>query len=206
MEILYKYKSLKDLKPILDMIVLDKIYGAKLNELNDPMEGALFSLMDTDVDEKIKQLKKNKWDTRICSFSKTYKNALMWAHYADGFRGCCIGVEVKTNSWKKTDVIYDANVKLDLDTISAENLFTNKHPLWEYEKEVRYIKAPGKNNQRSINSTFKVKVREIYFGTRVDRSIEKMITTIAEAVNPKLKGNIKRITKEDLEYNYIIKL
>ena len=35
---LYKYRSLQNLKRVLDILEKGELYAAKLNELNDPME------------------------------------------------------------------------------------------------------------------------------------------------------------------------
>lgn len=201
-EILYKYKSLKDLKPILDMIVLNKIYGAKYEELNDPMEGAFMALIDDEYEEEIKKierLKEAKQRSRICSFSKSYNNAMMWAHYADGFRGCCIGVEVKTRAWKRTEVAYnDALIQLKPQT-DAEDIFANKRLLWKYEEEVRYIKTQKDWSKKE--SFFNVDVREIYFGTSTDKHIESLIKKIACALKPELENKIRRIKNDELVFD-----
>lgn len=200
-EVLYKYKSLKDLKPILDMIVLNKIYGAKYEELNDPMEGAFMALIDDESEEEIKKigrLKEAKQKSRICSFSKSYNNAMMWAHYADGFHGCCIGVEVKARAWKRTEVAYnDALIQLKPQTC-AEDIFANKQLLWKYEEEVRYIKTQKEWSRKDY--FFNVNVREIYFGISIDTHIENIITKIACALKPELKNKIRRIQKDELVF------
>ena len=36
----FKYKSLDNLKHFLDIIANNRLYAAKYNELNDPMEGS----------------------------------------------------------------------------------------------------------------------------------------------------------------------
>ncbi len=41
---------------------------------------------------------------RICSFSKEYNNILLWAHYADGFKGICIKVEID-EKWPGYEIV-----------------------------------------------------------------------------------------------------
>lgn len=93
----YKYRSLSDFERFLDIIVNNRLYGAVYKELNDPMEGKFNTtgLIKKDFEDIYKKLK----TTRICSMltkqdCQTFPNDyLMWSHYADSHKGCCIEIQ-----------------------------------------------------------------------------------------------------------------
>ena len=41
--LLYKFRSLQNLRRFLDILVNKRLYMAHFNEMNDPMEGAFYS-------------------------------------------------------------------------------------------------------------------------------------------------------------------
>ena len=99
---LYKYKSLDHFEFFMDLLIKKRLYGATFSELNDPMEGFFISENFSETEwEAMREAKKK---VRICSLSKTYDNALMWAHYADEHKGCCIEVEIPDSTWKCLEV------------------------------------------------------------------------------------------------------
>ncbi len=81
---LYKYKSFENLACFLDIIVRKRLYGATIKELNDPMEG--FFISENFSESEWETMKEAKKKVRICTLSKTYDNALMWAHYAESIK------------------------------------------------------------------------------------------------------------------------
>lgn len=92
---LYKFKSLADFEFVADIIMNNRLYAADFRSLNDPMEGLFHnygskkSIIDSIDAAKQKHL--------VCSLSKDCTSPLLWAHYADGFKGVCIEVEVNEN-------------------------------------------------------------------------------------------------------------
>src|SRR5258706_9955581 len=91
---LYRYRSLAELDRELEAIEERYLYCAAFGKLNDPMEG-LFSTSRT-VRESANHrairasIRENKANIGMCSFSEVHDHELMWAHYADQFRGICI--------------------------------------------------------------------------------------------------------------------
>ncbi|MFA1563367.1 DUF2971 domain-containing protein [Aliivibrio fischeri] len=99
--ILFKYRHFD--KGSLELLLNRELWFAKPSSLNDPFEGEASS---SEVLEAVWQhypLSENKQahygqmieqmlsNTGICSFSRTRKNQLMWAHYANEHKGICIG-------------------------------------------------------------------------------------------------------------------
>ena len=93
----YKYRNLTDLERFLDIIVNNRLYGAVYKELNDPMEGKFnkVGLYEDDYENIYGNLKR----TRVCSLltkqdDQDFPNDyLMWSHYADSHKGCCIELQ-----------------------------------------------------------------------------------------------------------------
>ena len=89
----YKYRSLSNIRYFLDILIFKRLYLASYSELNDPMEGAFRIQNGVDV-SWLSLLRSEKNNIHICSLSKTYNSILMWSHYADSHKGCCIELEV----------------------------------------------------------------------------------------------------------------
>jgi hypothetical protein len=80
------------------------------------------------------------------SLSKTYAKRLLWAHYASGFDGLAVEVEIPTPGQGKIhEVIYQpVSPLVDLESNlspsdQALSILTHKHNEWDYEEEVRII-------------------------------------------------------------------
>ena len=86
----YKFRSLQNLKRFIDIVLNERLYASRCDELNDSMEGVY--LTNPSSRNIIRLLRIGKYKTRICSLSEDYKHTLLWSHYADSHKGCCIEV------------------------------------------------------------------------------------------------------------------
>lgn len=83
---------------------------------------------------------------RICSFSGTAKNPLLWSHYSDAHTGFCLEFDASTDifGWGGLQMQYqDAYPTLDVteqddDEILRASILT-KYTDWKYEKEYRLV-------------------------------------------------------------------
>lgn len=175
-ECYYKFRSLQNTKRFLDILINERLYASRYDELNDPMEGAY--LTDDRHRHIIELLRVRKYNTRICSLSKDYKHTLLWSHYADGHQGCCIGVSVKNNSEKATEVQYVEHVPVIYDDCEGTKLLSHKSTLWRYENEVRYFRK---------TSYLNVNIHQVIFGYRVSdddfKFYKKLILRIIPEIN-----------------------
>jgi hypothetical protein len=106
---LYKFKSLRNFQYVADIFCNKRFHTALFTELNDPMEG-LFEYDPETSERYINQIKQEKGNLRTCSFSKNFKNLLLWAHYADGFKGICIEIEANDSSQNElVEVTYSSS-------------------------------------------------------------------------------------------------
>jgi len=152
----------------------EKIYFSKPQQLNDPfdMDGYLEAINQKDFSYVSDQVK-----NKVTCFCSTLQNdnLQMWAHYADSFRGICVGYRFlelpRDIAWRSLSYPDDKKA----DRALLEKLFI-KSKNWAYEKEIRFLKfsensqlitiSPSKN-QSSIDGY----ITEIILGSRFD--IEK---------------------------------
>ena len=133
-------------------------------------------------------------DYGICSFSKSFKNVLLWSHYSDNHKGVCLAFDLNNDKivfadkyLEKYDLIYNDNYdgftlgeveySADLpnvDSDSEENalkIFFTKSKLWEYENEIRAILFKGYGKYVFPKSW----LTKIYFGLQIDENERKNI-------------------------------
>lgn len=199
----YKYRSLSNLRYFLDILIYKRLYMATYSELNDPMEGAFVVVGDRmNVDNDwLRLLRSEKNDLRICSLSRSYKNILMWAHYADSNKGCCIECEVTSS----TNMVEQISVEYHHDIEPAENLtpieaakriLSRKLKCWEYEDEVRYLKQVPKDSKKT--KFLGIKIHRIYLGINISKTdkafLKKLILSIDDSID------VVPMKKDELEY------
>lgn len=120
---------------------------SRIEDLNDPYELRGFDLRDRQFRKAYNAGLKSVNDSRgIICFSKSWKNPLMWSHYADKHKGICLGFDIAGEHLKPVDYV-DSVVKFDnsnpnkfleyLELGEIEKLLTLKYKDWMYEKEVR---------------------------------------------------------------------
>jgi len=181
---------------------------SRLNELNDPFE--LVAANRTDKNQRAiwngwQRTQIGKWGL-IC-FSKTWKNPVMWSHYADKHKGMCLGFEVpsdlvlQVNYTKKRLNLDFAKLKKEgkLNKNHMLNIFKTKFIDWQYEREARvisYLESPEPETGYFFHAfDHQIKLTDIYVGPLCDLK-EKEIT---EHLQPE-DINVK-ITKTRLAFN-----
>lgn len=137
---------------------MDPIYGqlnlinrrlkiSRYAELNDP-----FELRPLDAKNKAIRTKLANWikyemnpNFGIISLSGSWKNPVLWSHYAQNHTGICLELEVPNNYAKKMDYqpellfpgLNETNLDEFLSPKFATKLTTTKFIHWEYEDESR---------------------------------------------------------------------
>lgn len=205
----FKYKSLKgdSFKYFVKMLVESKMYAAKFSELNDPMEGAYLSgLMNQQEIENIRYQKDNR---RIISLVEKVNeedkphNMLMWSHYTDEHRGCCVEFHFQKgadeNKVKRVDYIDKMEPNNNIDTIA---ILCRKFSDWHYEEEVRYIDV-----FEGENKTVPIVIDKIYLGMRIDNMYgndnteELFLRELINRINPEIK--VDKMRAEDFDNHHI---
>ncbi len=111
-------------------------------ELIDSLKKNTYTFDNKDTKSVFDAAIKTLW---ISCFSKTYKENLMWSHYANFHKGVCIGFNYnglrKTFGFSPSEVKYKKNFnkkdycKNEMDAL--EYLINTKSKIWKYEKEIR---------------------------------------------------------------------
>jgi hypothetical protein len=176
---LYKFKSLQNFDHIADIFLNERFYAAFLPELNDPME--VFVGYTNDVGEDLKQkFNKQLQETRACCLSETRSNVLLWAHYADGFRGICIEVDIQKHNSDKVRYV-PFKLRIGKDNLENKGLLgvsqwfcKQKMKEWEYEQEVRVYPM---NNNEYIDRCL-VEIKAVYLGLRIPPALKEVLLRI----------------------------
>lgn len=118
----------------------------------------------------------------LCSFSETRDHELMWAHYADQFRGICVAYSFsKLLSYLPADIAF---VRMyyneteptihggqhDIDNL-VRRVLSNKNYKWLYEREWRMFAQIGKVTYGCPNC-----VTDVYLGSRISDEHREYVT------------------------------
>ena len=196
---LYKYKSFEHFEYFMDLLIKKRLYGATFKELNDPMEGYFIS--ENFTEDEWKQMKDTKKQVRICSLSKTYDNALMWTHYANEHKGCCIELEVPDSTWKCLEVRYQTTMPKLTSRINPDEamdtIFGVKSDFWSYEQEVRFIKTVQTTKEgKPFKANLPIRIKKIYLGVRASNkdSIERIVKVIDNNII------VEKLKRDDIKF------
>ena len=94
----YKFRSADNLNVVVDILFNRRLYCGRADQLNDIREGDLRVGNDRGREHQVieygdavsTQLK----ELRVCALTRSFDNHLLWAHYADGWSGLAVEVEV----------------------------------------------------------------------------------------------------------------
>jgi hypothetical protein len=163
---LYRYRSLSAFDREMEAIENGYLFCAAYRTLNDPMEGLVSSsklLRESEDYRTIRDsIRDNKSQIGMRSFSEVHDRQLMWAHYADQFRGICIAYNFcKLRDGLGDDVTFVRmfyNETVPTTRLSDEEpggiakmVLSYKNHRWLYEREWPMFASLGKAFYRSTN-------------------------------------------------------
>ena len=119
---------------------------ARIDELNDPFELFSAALTEKNYRRKFRQFKE--WAAQrygLLCFSRTWKNPVLWSHYADRHRGVALEFRIPDDDISEVNytpkrVLLDVDKALQRGTFTQDDAFslaTTKFKHWKYEDEVR---------------------------------------------------------------------
>ncbi len=181
----FKFRSARRLDHIFDILQNRRLYCADWTTLNDPMEGIFAysapnhlagdaSAFAADIRDKLRG-----W--RICSLSGTFDSHLLWSHYANGFDGVTIEVELPDDDQDIQQVEYRGvfggyayQPGLGLDEIARSIIFS-KNQEWSYEREIRI---------RSTEACYllEIPIRRVIAGHRLQQALFDTIQMVCEGL------------------------
>lgn len=179
---LYKYRSLQNFKNLTDIFVNSRMYAAPYLDLNDPMEGHYLYSSSGELDTAMQNLLKGeKEKLRILSLSRRPDIALMWAHYAEGCRGVCIGVKIDAK-YDIRPINYNGPMILNSQRIhanSAIEVLSRKLEVWQYEQEERIFVTQGQYVSLSV--------KEVILGSRMSNQDKSLVKNLVGLLLPYVK-------------------
>jgi hypothetical protein len=182
----------------LSNVALRRVKIARFSDLNDPFELLAVDVAERDLRAGILAKKQliNEQEGLI-SFSRTWRDPILWSHYGEKHRGLCLGFDVPDShlvvvkyvkGLHKIDVASKSTKQQTIDHLLNRLRFT-KFDGWEYEKEVRrFIDIRTLNAQSGLYFlpfSPDLVLREVILGPRCDLPIES-IRNLAEQFTPKL--------------------
>lgn len=173
---LYKFRSLvskDDLDRTKKILETGRFHCSVFSELNDPTEGSftIFPNKNGLTNEVINAIYGIKKIHKICSFSGVwaFKKPIMWGHYANGFRGIAIEIEIDKSKMHKIvygDEIMHVKDGENTDKI-AKQILTTKLKSWRHEFEYRFL-AKSTERKHEIG-----KITAVYFGYPYERAVNR---------------------------------
>jgi hypothetical protein len=188
----FKFRSAEQIPFALDIILKKRLYCSDWRILNDPLEGqfsysyrsiAPFSgkkLKDTDYfDDLADEISDEKQKKKVCSLSLTAESKLLWAHYASGFTGLAIEVELPDVSPSICKVEYVGLREVDMHQYrgaSAEvgTILSTKFEEWSYEEEIRII-------QNEPWFTLNSKIQRVICGQRMNNAMYEALRIVCNS-------------------------
>ena len=112
---------------------------SRIDDLNDPFELIPYDLSLKALRWAMKSTRDQLAVNRgILSFSATWHDPVVWAHYSDRHRGMCLGFEVPDAHCKLISYVLERLTFPESPTLEhAVAMLSTKFSNWEYEQEVR---------------------------------------------------------------------
>jgi len=180
----YHYLPAED---AIDDLENEWIKVSTFNTLNDPFEMMPYRRFDPKgrqpYDKVFRDVSK-KWG--LLCFSLSWKEQLLWAHYAAGHKGIALGFEIlKDEIFELAYTSSKIRTKFDLTSDPEEDekrfldLAKIKYQEWKYEKEHRVLVKledclpPDSKGRCFLPFRDRLKLKEIVLGCRFDNKNQK---------------------------------
>jgi hypothetical protein len=182
--IAYKFRSENQFAFALDILFNQRLYCADWSTLNDPMEGAfVYSSGPGQEDARRREIEaviREKQQLRVSSLSRTFDCHLLWAHYASGFSGLALEIELPDRSSHVREVKYGGIGAVlpreNMNPVDAASLvLSSKFREWEYEREVRVLY--NQEWYRLPNP-----VRRVIAGHRMNRALFRALAIVCKSL------------------------
>ena len=133
---------------------------SRINDLNDPFELLSPNLSNRKIRSAFSKMKNRLNDEYgLLCFSTTWRNPVMWSHYADRHRGFCLGLQVPAELLMRVKYLkqrpsprhFLIDEDLDKQVEELKKVLCTKFRHWQYESEVRWIvQLAGKDRYNGL--------------------------------------------------------
>ena len=117
----YKFRNADQASFIFDILLNNRLFCSDVKMLNDAVEGVAAYTSHNNAKDSIQQIEIAKSQYRICSLSETYDCHLLWAHYANGFSGVAIELELPEDNKMIRKLNYDRGVFAGVNLSTPQN-------------------------------------------------------------------------------------
>lgn len=175
----------------LSNIALRRLKVARFNELNDPFELLAIDVaaLNLRVGMSAKKELIDSTEGLLC-FSGSWRNPLLWSHYADKHKGIALGFDVPDDlltrvqyiaGMHKIDVMAKSTLQETIDRL-LDRLRYTKFDGWKYEDEFRqFFKLKELDAQSGLHFapfSEELCLREVILGPRCDVPINSVRTLV----------------------------
>jgi hypothetical protein len=158
---------------------------SRIGELNDPFEFLAVDLLNKRHRLAVNRFKEDIDRTHgVLCFFRSYKNPVVWSHYADRHRGVALCFEIPDEKVIEIDYT-EERPSVNFDEKSekiinpekvVEHLIKSKFRDWEYEEEVRmYVSLTDKTPESGMvfeGFSDELKLRGVILGARCDLPLD----------------------------------
>jgi len=172
-------------------LALRRIKVSRFQDLNDPFELLGVNLGDKRLRKGFKDAKEELSQTKglIC-FSRSWKNPLLWGHYAEKHTGIALGFDVPDEllmpaiyAESLADFSIDAGTGRPSQSV-IDALVRTKFKDWSYEDEVRvFVELTQDRMESGLHFEYfseNLKLREVVFGPKCNLPIDGVRKIVAE--------------------------
>jgi hypothetical protein len=144
----FKFRAVENLHLVLDILIHQRLYCAPMSVLNDIREGDLRMGHDHDrwaeINDFGRKVETRARELRVCALTSGIDSHLLWAHYAGGYGGVAIELDIPESDAKTVEYQDEFLFASDLFKThsvddAATRILLRKYRDWSYEGEVRVI-------------------------------------------------------------------
>jgi hypothetical protein len=203
--LLYKYRSItgEAFRYTQDIFINRRLFLPKGSFLNDPNEGVVV----IDVQNEWRHyanwlfLRNRQNAVRLCSFSASSRNTVLWSHYAAEHRGIAIEFDSDKITWTDGQFgqVKYADIVPQLPHNSIDQFteaYLCKSNDWAYECEWRFVTAKDTPFQNFPSDC----IRRILLGWRVTTADEEIIQFWSRSLSAAITIPLVRMKLTPLEY------
>jgi Protein of unknown function (DUF2971) len=144
----------------------------------------------------------------ISCFSEVHDNLLMWAHYADSYRGFCMEFRTDIDAFQKLEQVQYVPEMPEISLVPficnqdpspwIEAAYLTKHHSWAYEREWRAIHS----QVGTLYSYPAEALKTVYFGSRIDAQEIDLICIILCAQNPHVQLRVGTLNSDGFRIEF----
>jgi hypothetical protein len=168
-------------------LAMKRLKVSRISQLNDPFEFLAADLLDPRHFRAFSDLKEQlDRSTGLICFSGSWRNPLLWGHYADKHSGVALGFDIQDDQVLKVNYTADrAPVKFDVnsgkvvdDRDVVDRLLRTKFADWRYEDEYRiFLNLDSESMEGGhyfVDFSPELHLREVILGMRCDLSMKRV--------------------------------